>query len=592
MLIVKKRPSTLSPLNNKGKKHFFRQKPKDPSRKGLMFLNLAQLLGALNDNVFKFLTMFFIIDQLGASESSSILFSVGVYYVLPFLLFSSIGGSLADRFSKQKLIIYLKFLEVFVMLLGVGAFLMKSPGACYAVLFLMSLQSALFSPPKYSIIPELVSEEKIAKANGLITSSTYIAIIVGSFLASFITQITNRNFIIAGIFCVIIAIAGALFSLGIPKVERQNQKRKLNPIVIQEIYRTLNFCKKSPIFLMSVLGSSFFLFIGAFIQLNIIPYTMTTLNLSDVAGGYLFLSSSIGIVLGAYLSGKSTKGALNLGLSSLASLFIAFFFILLPCLSFSVGLTAICLNLLGFSGGLFVIPFDAYIQTHAPKEKRGEIIACVNFLSFCGVLLAPILLFLFTGVLKLSNGFGFVITGLLNLGFFIYLLKRLSPLFFYTLSRKLILPFYHLKVLPHPIDLKEKKGIVIRYKNLPSLLLIFSLTPKIQLWIPCKQKPWYAFLLKIFKNIRFIPFGKTAFTSISNFQQFAIKAKQDNLVPCLLLTTSFIQSFDQPHELKKGLDNLKGGFHFLSFDIKQKFKRSFKKPWKLSQTSIRLEQTG
>ncbi len=46
---------------------------------------------------------------------------------------------------------------------------------------------------------------------------------------------------------------------------------------------------------MAVLGSSFFLFLGAFVQLNIIPFAMESLHLTDIQGGYLFLLTAIGI---------------------------------------------------------------------------------------------------------------------------------------------------------------------------------------------------------------------------------------------------------------------------------------------------------
>ena len=588
MLIVKKRPSKLTSLNKRSNK-LNRQVGKDPSKKALTFLNFSQLLGALNDNVFKLLTIYLLIDITSVNRSSEILFWIGVVYVLPFLLFSSLGGTLADRFSKQKLIVYLKLLEVVVMALALPAYYFKSSVACYSIVFLMSMQSALFGPSKYSIIPELVPEEKISKANGLITSSTYIAIILGGFLASFITEITNKNFLLGGSICVVIAFIGYLFSLGIPKLERQNQKKKVNPIVIQEIYRTLSFCKKSPIFLLSVLGSSFFLFVGAFIQLNIIPYSINTLKLSDVGGGWLFSVTSIGIALGAYLGGKSAKGALTLGLSTIACGFIGISFSLLPCFSFSLSMTVGCLVFLGFCGGLFIVPLDSYIQTHAPKEKRGEIVACVNFLSFCGVLLAPILLYLFSGVLKLSNGFGFFITGLISFGFFIYMLKKLSSLFCYTFARKVILPFIQVKLFPTNLDVKHSKALVLRHRSLTSLALLFGLSPKIHLSILVYKKPWYAFLLKPLKNINYMEAKHSALVPLNTFKNYLINKKEDMVLPCLLLSKSFMKAFESSTELKVGLENLKPHADFLKLETRQKFQRSIKKPWKLSSSSILLD---
>ena len=109
---------------------------------------MTQFMGALNDNIFKYLIVFLLINLLGVGDSSEILFWVGVIYVVPFLLFSSNAGILADRFSKQRQMVALKVLEVLIMALGIIAFGYKSQMGLYALMFLLSLQSALFSPPK------------------------------------------------------------------------------------------------------------------------------------------------------------------------------------------------------------------------------------------------------------------------------------------------------------------------------------------------------------------------------------------------------------------------------------------------------------
>jgi len=183
------------------------------SKHGLNFLNGAQFLGAMNDNLFKFLNIYLLIDYYGAASSADVLLLVGISYVAPFLLFSSAAGILADRFSKQKFIVLLKIVEIIIIGASFFVFNAKAPLGCYSLVFLLSLHSALMGPPKYSIIPELVKEDAISKANGLITSSTYLAIIVGTFLASFLAQISGKNFIFCTTFCFIAAVLGLVFAL-------------------------------------------------------------------------------------------------------------------------------------------------------------------------------------------------------------------------------------------------------------------------------------------------------------------------------------------------------------------------------------------
>jgi len=144
----------------------FSKKLQKKQSRSFLCLNAAQFLGALNDNIYKLLTIFFLISTLGVEKSSSILSSVAALYVIPFLLFSSAAGILADRRSKQKLILGLKIIEVFLMLLALAVFYFKSTRGCYSLLFLLASHSAVFGPSKYGIIPELVEKDKITKANG------------------------------------------------------------------------------------------------------------------------------------------------------------------------------------------------------------------------------------------------------------------------------------------------------------------------------------------------------------------------------------------------------------------------------------------
>ena len=191
-------------------------------------LNATQFLGALNDNIFKLLVIYFLIHIQGAEAAPIILSLAGAIFVIPFLLFSSGAGVLADRISKRTIIVAAKILELIIMLFAVSTIFSKWGFGCYIALFLMATQSALFGPSKYGIIPELVESKKVSKANGSMTSFTYLAIILGTFLASFITDITNKNFLLVSGVCVFISILVLVSSLGIAKTVSQGSSENLN----------------------------------------------------------------------------------------------------------------------------------------------------------------------------------------------------------------------------------------------------------------------------------------------------------------------------------------------------------------------------
>jgi len=228
----------------------------------------------------------------------------GAVFVIPFLLFASLAGSLADRFSKQKVIFFTRWSEIIVTIFGVMAFFFQSKLGGYTVLFFMAFQSTLFSPCKYGIIPEIVQKKQISHCNGVIVATTYLAIIFGTFLGSFLTEITNKHFVIAGSFCVLVAIMGACSSLGIPKTQPQAAKKKISFRFITDIIRSLRRAEKRRYLLTTLCFTAYFLFIGAYTQLNVIPFTLQSLHLSDVHGGYLFLVTAVGIGIGSILAGR------------------------------------------------------------------------------------------------------------------------------------------------------------------------------------------------------------------------------------------------------------------------------------------------
>src|SRR5210317_2102033 len=143
------------------------------------WLNTTQFFGALNDNIFQMLVIFFLTALIGGGTDAqaSIMASAMIYFVLPFLLFSHAAGVLADRFSKRSVIVSTKFIEVIVMLGGLIAVYFRHPSLSsvimYAMIFLMCTQSAFFGPSKFGIIPELVDKTRLSRANGLLVGLTY-----------------------------------------------------------------------------------------------------------------------------------------------------------------------------------------------------------------------------------------------------------------------------------------------------------------------------------------------------------------------------------------------------------------------------------
>jgi acyl-[acyl-carrier-protein]-phospholipid O-acyltransferase / long-chain-fatty-acid--[acyl-carrier-protein] ligase len=460
----------------------------------------------------------------GAASAPTILSLAGAIFVIPFLLFSSGAGVLADKISKRTIIVITKVLEVVIMLFAVLSVYLQSEFGAFTCLFCMAGQSALFGPSKYGIIPELVEEKRVSKANGSMTSFTYLAIILGTFLASFITDITDKNFVFESMFCVLIAIVGLCTSLGIKKTAPRRSPKKINPFFLYEIYQTLKTNWKVPHLLTAVFSSAFFLFIGAYTQLNIIPFAMQSLHLTEVGGGYLFLATAVGIAIGAVLAGQLSKDKVEPGISCISGFFIALFFFTLSFFSSSLTCSIISLTLLGIVGGGFLIPFDSFIQVNAPDEKRGQVIAAANFFSFVGVLLAAFCLYFISEKLGFTAASGFALMGILALFSNIVITGRLSSLFLPFFVQKILKRFRKLEMIspiPSRMDL-----IILQSNSWWDAILLFAYFPRLKILLPdhyLRHFPWFNGLVD---SIWVIPPG-------TEFDQTAKKIQEQNNSVCL-----------------------------------------------------------
>jgi acyl-[acyl-carrier-protein]-phospholipid O-acyltransferase/long-chain-fatty-acid--[acyl-carrier-protein] ligase len=378
------------------------------------WFNATQFLGALNDNIFKLLVIFFLIGVQGDNAAAKVTSLASAIFVVPFLIFMAYAGKLADRYSKSRIVVWAKFAEIIIMTIGFIAFLLHSGIGLYCVLFLMAAQSAFFGPAKYGILPELVEQEKLSKANGLLEAFTYLAIVIGTAAGPFMSQITGENFGMASLGCIVIAVLGFATSLRIKKTAAAGSDARSSILFGKDIWQTMREISHDKDLLFAVAASAYFLLIGGFIYSNLIPYGMSNLGLSKTESAYLFVITAAGIGAGSVwagrLSGRDVEfgivplGAVGLTISSIGLGFVPHFYIMI-----------LLVFIMGVSAGLFIVPIDTFIQIRSPAAKRGQILAASAFLGWIGVLLASVLIFILNGIFKLSASQMFMVLGLLTL---------------------------------------------------------------------------------------------------------------------------------------------------------------------------------
>jgi len=377
-------------------------------------LNAAVALGALNDNLIKLIIVFFLIGHRGAGQAGTIAALGSAAFIAPFLLFSALAGSLADRFPKNRIVVGVKACEIGIALLAVIGAWNESPTLLYLTVFLLGCHSAVLAPAKYGMVPELVDRGALSAANSLLESFTFMAIVGGTALAPLLLQVIGGGYPASLLGGLAIGLAGFLLARTVPTTPGGAAERPLTASPLA-YWRTLRRLRHDHYLLLAIIGSAYFLFVGAFCQLNLLPYGILRLGLTQEQSGYLFLAAAIGIGLGSLLAGRLSGRNVEFGVVPIGAAGLTFAAFALWSVPHYLPAVLAIIALFGISAGLFIVPLQSFIQWRAPADRRGEILAASSFLSWIGALTSSGLLWLISGPLAMEAGAAFGLLGSITL---------------------------------------------------------------------------------------------------------------------------------------------------------------------------------
>lgn len=370
-------------------------------KRSLLGLLISQFFGAFNDNAWKVMLFTLATRPLipGASfETSSQLIATLslVIFLVPMMLFSLPAGALADQFSKRSVIIQTKFLEVILM--GASALsLFFAPTHLilpFILLGLMGAQSALFGPAKYGIMPELLPKEDLSKGNGVLEMWTMIAIIAGTGLGPVMlaadsgghrTSLTWLGPLWLSVLS-FIGLVGAFFIRKVPTAREKKQKISAS---LKEAWSSI---KRDRVLRLAILGSIVYWTMMSLLGQNVLVYAkalVMDLEKGELLQGLLPASFGIGIALGALLSGRFSRN-IEYGFIPLGAIGFALSSLFLASMQPEMFGTMILLILMGLSCGFLIVPIHAIVQSRAPDEGRGSIIALGNFLDIGGMIMGSL----------------------------------------------------------------------------------------------------------------------------------------------------------------------------------------------------------
>lgn len=482
-------------------------------------LFIVQFLGSMNDNIYKNALIILISFSLTQNEALSPKMPLAIasgLFILPFLLFSAIAGELADRFSKEKMIQWIKLAEV--LILGVFAtfgFYLQSLTLMYLTVFLLGTHSTFFGPLKYGILPQHLAKDELLFGNAWIEASTFLAILVGTLLGGLLILSSHGIFIIS-ILLFSLALVGWITSFFIPQAKSESPNLHINYNPFQATSAIIQYTFKRKRLLYPILGISWFWFIGSSF-LTIFPlYTKEVLESNETTTTILLTLVIIGISIGSLSSYTLLKGKLSAKFVPIASLGISLFCLLMIIhpLVFPSALG------IGLCGGFYSVPLYALLQYKSTVDYRSRNIAANNIMNALLMVGSSLLAML---IFKLGGGSIalLMVVAVLNLAVTFYLFWTISKATIFNIAvifvRFILKVLYRVQVnnLEHLPPKGQRAVIIANHASLLDPLLIRAFVSD-HFFYPVDTNAAKKWWVKIF-----LPFSKTV--TIDTHSPFSFK---------------------------------------------------------------------
>ena len=367
----------------------------------------TQLLNAFNDNLFKNAMVLFVVYSVYNSEAAEAKFSAvaSALFILPFFILSALSGQLADMRDKAQIIRWIKAAEIGIMFVGAAGLVMAWQGLLIEAvaiplmllaLFAMGVHSTFFGPIKYAILPQHLEKDEVLAGTGLVEAGTYIAILLGTTLAGYISVEW------AAVGVVVTAFIGYLTSCQVPPAPPYEHGQPLDWHLLRAsvtlVRRTMHL---NEVF-YAILAISFFWTIGAVLFIQFPPLAKNVLFASKEVASLFLVIFSVGVAIGSVAINALLKGDVSARFAPVSvlcmGLFVAVFWFVCHEWSADVGsaelmnvgaflsqplapVVLITLLLIAIAGGMFVVPLYAFLTTKCDPSVAARMVAANNIVN-------------------------------------------------------------------------------------------------------------------------------------------------------------------------------------------------------------------
>lgn len=361
----------------------------------------TQFLGAFNDNLYRSAMLFLVSFTLyrgEADRAAMVAVIAGGVFILPYFLFSSVSGQLADRIDKARIARAVKIAEIGIMGIGCWGLHSGSMPLLMTVLFAMGTHSTLFGPVKYSMLPQHLSETELMGGTGLVEAGTFLAILLGQITGGLMSADT------ASVLLLGVAALGLAASLFIPPAPPAADRPAVELNLVRSTAEIVRHARRNRPLFLAILGISWFFALGAVLTQQFVPL-VGHLNAAPEVGAFFLGLFSVGVAIGSLLVSRLLGGEISARYVPASALVLA---LAVMDLGFTVhGLhpaettvgvadflarpsswrLVADLGVIAMAGGVFIVPLYALLQTLGDPASRSRDVAANNIVNAAGMVL-------------------------------------------------------------------------------------------------------------------------------------------------------------------------------------------------------------
>lgn len=344
------------------------------NRKGVVNLVAGQAISVSGDLLLLTAASIVVFERTDSATAVSLLLAIAA---LPTVVLGPLAGTLADWFPRRRILVVTDLSSAVAC--GVALLLSRAlsvEAAAFVSIAVVSALSAFYRPAAQALLPVLVSEEGLGRANSAIRLASSLAAIAGPAAAAFLTTRGGLELVLLVDAASFVVSAGlALMIQNVPPAAVSTRRN-----AFRDAWAGLDYARKSRNIRLVTTAVGVVLLAGTVVNAGTLPLVVRTLDLPDNRYGALLAIEGAGALALAVLMLAVGPGKRLLVTGSFALLGTGATTILLGGAP-TFGVAAAALLLQGASVVAFQVAFASYLQHEAEDAYRGRVMSLVGMVA-------------------------------------------------------------------------------------------------------------------------------------------------------------------------------------------------------------------